>query len=57
MIDRDVDGVLFIDKAYLPASGDIFSEEAIETLLKRMEDDRDRVVVIVAGYDALMVKF
>ncbi|MFE7779245.1 AAA family ATPase [Streptomyces sp. NPDC057445] len=56
VIDLAMDGVLFIDEAYaLSNSGyaggrDAFGEEALQVLLKRAEDDRDRLVVILAGY-------
>ncbi|MCA9230047.1 MAG: AAA family ATPase [Planctomycetales bacterium] len=52
-IDEALDGVLFIDEAYslISAEGeDHFGHEAVQTLLKRMEDDRNRLVVILAGY-------
>lgn len=52
-IDQALDGVLFIDEAYSlidPSGQDQYGREAVQTLLKRMEDDRERLVVILAGY-------
>ena len=60
VIRRALDGVLFIDEAYgLAPDHDRadFGSEAIEVLLKRMEDHRHRLVVIVAGYPRLMEQF
>lgn len=60
VIERAKGGVLFIDEAYSLSSGrseNDYGSEAIETLLKAMEDNRDDLVVIVAGYTDLMQEF
>ena len=58
-IEKAMGGVLFIDEAYAlnNGSGNDFGREAIDTILKAMEDHRDDLVVIVAGYDGLMQDF
>jgi SpoVK/Ycf46/Vps4 family AAA+-type ATPase len=61
--DEAMGGVLFIDEAYALASGSSgkssneYGKEAIETILKRMEDDRDKFVVVAAGYRNEMERF
>lgn len=59
VIQKALGGVLFIDEAYALTSkeGNDFGQEAVETLLKAMEDNRDDLVVIVAGYEDLMEEF
>ena len=58
-IQKALGGVLFIDEAYAlnGKSDNDFGQEAIDTVLKAMEDHRDDLVVIVAGYDELMERF
>jgi SpoVK/Ycf46/Vps4 family AAA+-type ATPase len=61
MCDKAMGGILFIDEAYTLAGDgintDSFGKEAIDTLLKRMEDDRGKFVVIAAGYEKEMQNF
>lgn len=59
VIDSALDGILFIDEAYtlIQGSGNDYGGESIATLLKRMEDDRERLVVILAGYTDEMKTF
>lgn len=56
-IDEALDGILFIDEAYtlsMQSNEDVFGQEALQALVKRMEDDRNRVCVILAGYSGPM---
>ena len=59
LVDQAMGGVLFIDEAYTLKSGDgdTFGSEAIDTLLKRLEDDRGKFICIVAGYTDQMHDF
>jgi len=62
LIDSALGGVLFIDEAYALynegySGGDAFGSEAIAALLKRAEDDRDRLVIVLAGYTGDMDRF
>jgi SpoVK/Ycf46/Vps4 family AAA+-type ATPase len=59
IIDRALDGVLFIDEAYSLVAEDgkdSFGAEALQILLKRAEDDRERLIVILAGYSQQMIR-
>jgi len=62
LIDSALGGVLFIDEAYSLynpgySGGDAYGSEAVATLLKRAEDDRDRLVIVLAGYPEDMDRF
>src|SRR6202043_2180140 len=62
LVDSALGGVLFIDEAYALhnegySGGDAFGAEAVQTLLKRAEDDRDRLVIVLAGYTSDMDRF
>jgi hypothetical protein len=62
LVDSALGGVLFIDEAYALnnpgySGGDAYGGEAVSTLLKRAEDDRDRLVIVLAGYTADMDRF
>jgi SpoVK/Ycf46/Vps4 family AAA+-type ATPase len=59
VIDRALDGILFIDEAYMLTENERggFGREAVDALLTRMEDDRSRLVVIAAGYSHKMNAF
>ena len=60
VVQKAIGGVLFIDEAYAlvnQENGNDFGHEAIEVILKNMEDHRDDLIVIVAGYTNLMEKF
>lgn len=62
LVDKAVGGVLFIDEAYSLtgegySGGDAFGAEAVSTLLKRAEDDRDKLVIVLAGYEEDMERF
>lgn len=59
VVNSALGGILFIDEAYslVRSDHDCFGQEALDTLVKRIEDDRDKLVVILAGYDQEMREF
>jgi len=59
VVDSALNGILFIDEAYslVGENKDDFGKEAVATLIKRMEDNRDKLVLIIAGYTNEMKKF
>ncbi len=60
VVDRAIGGVLFIDEAYTltrEGQADPYSQEAIDTLMKRMEDDKGKFIVMAAGYQKEMERF
>ena len=60
VVEKSLGGVLFIDEAYsltYSNNGNDYGQEAVDTLLKAMEDHRDDFIVIVAGYPELMAQF
>jgi AAA+ superfamily predicted ATPase len=57
-VDQALGGILFVDEAYsLSRAGDSYGQEAIDTLVQCMENHRDKLVVILAGYPAEMAHF
>lgn len=58
VLEKALGGVLFIDEAYaLTGSGNDFGQEAIDTIVKFMDDHRENIIVILAGYDEDMERF
>jgi SpoVK/Ycf46/Vps4 family AAA+-type ATPase len=62
LVDSALDGLLFIDVAYLlqnegNSGGSAFSREAVQTLMRRAEEDKDRLVIVLSGYPDYMHRF